>query len=162
MKSRLPRKAAITEMERAPSIDPFGVNSRGLPSKVFVLRQKLCRKAKAEPKFRFYALYDRIYRPDVLAGAWALVARNKGGPGVDGVGISDVESRPDGVQGFLDELREELRTKAYCPQAVRLISHFSRRSHHGLRPPEGWSWYRLLTEQLGYQPVSGNLPRGDR
>ncbi len=119
MKSRLPRKAATTDTEATALPEAFAVNGRGLPPRVFLLRQKLYRKAKAEPKFRFYALYDRIYRHDVLAAAWALVARNDGAPGVDGVGIADVKARPDGAEGFLEEIRESLRTKAYKPQAVR-------------------------------------------
>ena len=119
MKSRLPRTAATTDAEAAPLPEAFAVNRRGLPPKVFTLRQKLYRKAKAEPKFRFYALYDRIYRPDVLAAAWDQVARNDGAPGVDGVSIADVVSRSGGVQGFLAEIGEALRAKTYQPQAVR-------------------------------------------
>lgn len=119
MKSRLPQNAATTDTDSLSLPETFAVNRRCLPMKVFMLRQKLYAKAKAEPKFRFYALYDRIYRRDVLAAAWALVARNDGAPGVDGVSISDVESLPDGVEGFLDDIQESLRAKSYQPQAVK-------------------------------------------
>lgn len=94
-------------------------NTRGLPEKVFTLRQKLYRKAKTEPKYRFYALYDRVYRPDVLAAGWAQVAANDGGPGVDGVSISDVRAMPGGVEAYLARIGEELHAKTYRPQAVR-------------------------------------------
>lgn len=99
--------------------DAFARNHHGHPEKVFALRQTLFRKAKLEPQFRFYALKDRVCRPDVLEAAWAQVSRNDGAPGVDGVSVSDVRSSPDGVPGFLAQLREELTTGTYRPQAVR-------------------------------------------
>jgi RNA-directed DNA polymerase len=93
--------------------------NEGLPVKVFELRQKLYRKAKTEPKFRFYALYDRIYRPDVLRAGWARVAANDGAPGVDGMCVSDVRAMPGGVEAYLARLSEALRAKTYRPEAVR-------------------------------------------
>ena len=77
-------------------------------------------KAKREPSFRFYALYDRVYRLDVLTAAWWLVWKNNGAPGVDGsrVRTSSMALAP---AAFLQELHEELRTRRYRPQPVKRV-----------------------------------------
>jgi RNA-directed DNA polymerase len=92
-----------------------------LPVKLTTLRQKLYRKAKLEPKFRFYVLYDRIYRRDVLSSAYQIARANKGAAGVDGVTFDDIESSTGGIEGFLDEIQESLRAKTYRPMAVRRV-----------------------------------------
>jgi RNA-directed DNA polymerase len=91
----------------------------GLPESVSSLRLKLNRKAVQEPKFRFYALYDRVYRADVLAAAWERVRTNAGAAGVDGVTIARIEA--EGVQTLLTRLHTELREHRYRPQAVRRV-----------------------------------------
>lgn len=91
------------------------------PEKIRTLQQKLYRKAKTEPKFRFYTLYDKVYRPDILHHAYRLAKNNDGGPGVDGVTFDEIESQEGGVGRFLAELGEELRKETYCPQPVRRV-----------------------------------------
>lgn len=90
-----------------------------LPEKVFSLRQTLYRKAKREPTFRFYALYDHVYRPDVLAVAWRRVRANHGSPGVDGVSIEAVEQTEGGVKGFLEAIHPSLKDMSYRSQRVK-------------------------------------------
>jgi RNA-directed DNA polymerase len=91
-----------------------------LPLEVSQLRWKLGQKAKREPKFRFYVLYDRICRFDVLTAAWWLVLKNDGAPGVDGMSCQDIIDGPGATQ-FLKDLQEELRTRRYQPQAVKRV-----------------------------------------
>jgi group II intron reverse transcriptase/maturase len=89
------------------------------PEKVQKLQAALRAKAKESPSFRFYALYDKVYRKDVLWSAFWQCRFNDGAPGVDRQGFLEILDY--GVERWLDELAEELRTKRYRPQAVRRV-----------------------------------------
>jgi RNA-directed DNA polymerase len=92
-----------------------------MPEKLSQLRQKLSQKARQEPKFRFYVLYDRIYRQDTLETAWKRVKANGGSPGVDGQSIGMIEEGDRGVAGFLEEIQQSLKQKTYQAAAVRRV-----------------------------------------
>ena len=113
-----------TEDPMLESEDPT-TERRPMPPKLSLLRHKLSQKAKLEPKFRFYALYDRIYRWDTLVTAWNQVASNRGAAGVDGVTIQQIVGSGDdetsGLVDFLIELQKELQEKRYQPQPVRRV-----------------------------------------
>ena len=89
------------------------------PSKIRELQIKLYRKAKNEPGYRFYLLYDKIFREDILAHAYALVRANQGAPGVDGQTFEQIELT--GQEKWLTGIRQELRNKTYRPQPVRRV-----------------------------------------
>src|SRR5271169_511373 len=89
------------------------------PIKIRMLQRKLYQKAKEAPNYRFYLLYDKMYREDVLAHAYALVRSNQGAPGVDGQSFWGIESK--GLEEWLSGIREDLRSKTYRPQAVRRV-----------------------------------------
>ena len=89
------------------------------PEKTRKLQETLHAKAKGSPGYRFYLLYDKVYRKDVLTFAYRRCKANGGAAGVDGQNFADIEAA--GVERWLAELAEELRKKAYRPQAVRRV-----------------------------------------
>src|SRR6202165_2333165 len=89
------------------------------PIKNRMLQRKLYQKAKEEPDYRFYLLYDKIYREDILNHAYALAKSNQGAPGVDGQSFTGIEAA--GLEEWLSGIRNDLRAKTYQPQPVRRV-----------------------------------------
>jgi RNA-directed DNA polymerase len=100
------------------------------PKSVRKLRRALHAKAKSEADFRFYALYDKMYREDILAHAYAQCRSNRGAPGVDGQDFADIEAY--GVEAWLAELALALREETYRPDAIRRV--FIPKANGKLRP----------------------------
>ena len=90
------------------------------PESIRTLQRKLYLKAKQEPAYRFHALYDKVYRADILSHAYSLVRANKGSAGIDGRTFEAIESA-EGVSAFLAELEEALRSKTYQPDPVKRV-----------------------------------------
>ena len=89
------------------------------PESVWNLQKSLADKAKGNPAFRFYSLYDKIYRKDVLRFAWQRCKTNGGSPGINGQTFEMIEA--GGVDQWLDELAEELKQKSYRPKAIKRV-----------------------------------------
>ena len=90
------------------------------PDTIRTLQRKLYAKAKQEPAYRFYALYDKISREDILSHAWRLVRSNRGSPGIDGISFEAIETGI-GVETFLKDLARDLKDKTYRAQPVRRV-----------------------------------------
>lgn len=102
------------------------------PENIRELQRKLYQKAKQEREFRFYALYDKLYRPDILTHAYRVVKANRGAPGVDGITFEAIEGMEGGVKRYLDSIAKELKEKAYKPMPVRRV--YIPKSGGGKRP----------------------------
>src|SRR5487761_2802452 len=105
----------FTENERVGT----GVSLIAPKSKLEELRGKLNARAKTEPELRFYSLYDKIYRKDVLVGAFRLAKASRGASGVDGQTFEMIEA--EGEEQWLLELQKQLQEKTYQPRAVRRV-----------------------------------------
>ena len=91
------------------------------PEQIRQLQRKLYRKAKQEKEYRFYLLYDKVYRMDILGHAYKLVRANKGASGIDGETFERIEEREGGVEKYLEGIAGELKRGEYTPQAVRRV-----------------------------------------
>jgi len=142
------------------------------PEKVQKLQAALHAKAKGSPNYRFYLLYDKVYREDILRYAYRCCKTNGGAPGVDDMDFTDIEQY--GVDRWLSELAEALRKKTYRPEAVRRV--YILKMDDGTRRPLGIPTIRdrvvqtaavivlepifeadLQPEQYAYRPERGAL-----
>jgi RNA-directed DNA polymerase len=89
--------------------------------KIRELQRKLYQKAKQQKEYRFYLLYDKVYRLDILSHAYNLDKANKGAPGVDGETFERIEEREGGAEQYLEAVAGELKRKEYKPQPVRRV-----------------------------------------
>jgi len=128
-----------------------------IPLSVQKLQMALQAKAKESPGFRFFALYDKVYREDVLQFAYLCCKSNGGAAGVDGQEFDDIESY--GREQWLGELTQELKEKKYQPQAVRRV-FIPKRGGHGLRPL-GIPSIRDRTVQMATVLVLGPIIEAD-
>lgn len=103
------------------------------PASVQKLQTALQAKAKTAPSYRFYLLYDKLYRKDVLTYAYRCGQANKGAPGVDGQDFADIEAY--GVDRWLGELAQALKEKSYQPKAVKRV--WIPKANGKLRPVPG-------------------------
>ncbi len=106
------------------------VNNLKTTDKVQELQRKLYLKAKSNVNFRFYALYDKVYRTDVLRKAWERVKANRGAAGVDGLTFEEIKSID--VDDFLKSIQQELKARTYRPQPARRV--YIPKSDGGKRP----------------------------
>jgi RNA-directed DNA polymerase len=91
------------------------------PEQIQELRKKLYQKAKQENGFRFYALYDKVYRQDIIEFAYHLVKSRKGAPGIDGITFEGIEGMEGGAVKYCEAITEELKNKTYKPMPVKRV-----------------------------------------
>jgi len=96
-----------------------GLGNLTTPIKIRELQRKLYIKAKEEPDFRFYSLYDKLCREDILSHAYRCCRANAGSPGVDGISFAHIDS--EGAEEWVRKLSEELKAKQYKPDAIRRV-----------------------------------------
>jgi len=102
------------------------------PEKIRELQRKLYQKAKQEKEYRFYFLYDKVYRMDILSHTYQLVKSNKGVPGIDGITFESIEEMEGGQQRYLASIADELKNKTYKAMPVRRV--YIPKANGGKRP----------------------------
>jgi RNA-directed DNA polymerase len=152
MEGRDPGSRLAQEVARAGKLGNLAI-----PESVQKLQRALQAKAKEKPDFRFYALYDKVYREDVLAYAYASCKANDGSAGIDRQGFEDIEAY--GRERWLGELAQELKEKRYQPQAVRRV-FIPKRNGSGRRPL-GIPTIRDRTAQMAAVLVLGPIFEAD-
>ena len=128
------------------------------PPKVEKLQVALHTKAKGSPSYRFYALYDKIYREDVLRHAFYCCLANQGAPGVDGQTFQQIEAY--GEEKWLAELAEELRQQTYRPQPLRRVN-IPKEGQPGKTRPLGIPCIRDRVVQMATVLVLGPIFEAD-
>jgi hypothetical protein len=123
-------------------------------------QKKLHAKAKAEPKFRFYSLYDKTYRMDVLEEAYRKAKANGGTGGVDGETFDDVEKK--GVAVYLAEVQFEMKERRYEPRAVRRVYSMSGLQESRMRESFTYGSMRVQKGNRVMVCLSGTLARKGR
>src|SRR5260370_42439158 len=127
--------------------------SLATPEKIRIFQRKLYCKAKAEPDYRFYLLYDKICREDILQHAYELARANAGAPGVDGVSFAAIEK--SGLKEWLAGVRKELTEKTYRPAPVRRA--MIPKAGGGASPPglpTNPEWAGQTAAKPGVEPLS--------
>lgn len=120
-KGTLPLDRKVHYGTHREELEAVKIRKELLSEKLSELRWKLNEKAKKEPKYRFYALYDRVYRKDVLEAAYKQVGKRGKAAGIDGVRVEEIEKEAGGVEKFLQGIEEELRSKRYSASAVKRV-----------------------------------------